>query len=393
MDYLNSFLQTLSNNFGNVFPGILGALVVLIVGLLIAKLLKNLVIRLFKRTKWDERIGTKLNSDFKLDRFVASLLYYLVVIYTLLLVLDMLGLHNVLEPLENLLNKFLSFLPNLIGAGIITFAGYMIAKLVSEATGFISNTIESFGKKAGWNSSLDLTKLVKQIVFIIIFIPIFIVALDTLNMKAISEPATEMLSTLLSAIPSILAAVITLGVVYLIGKYAVTILTQLLQNLGTDQLASKMGLSSIIGTTSLSKLLGNVAFFFILFTGVIAAANKLEMHSVSNILNEVFQISGRVFFGLIILALGNFIATSAASGMEKSSKNAWLSSLTRFAILGIFFAFALHTMGIADSIVNLAFGLTLGAIAVAFALAFGLGGREAAGKQLEIFFERLRNKE
>jgi hypothetical protein len=43
----------------------------------------------------------------------------------------------------------------------------------------------------------------------------------------------------------------------------------------------------------------------------------------------------------------------------------------------------LRAMGIADDIVNLAFGLTLGAIAVAVALSFGLGGREAAGRQME----------
>lgn len=392
MNYLNSFLESLSNNFGSILPGVLGALLVLIIGLLVARLIKGLVIRLFKRTKWDERVSTRMNSEFKLDRFAAGLLYYLVVIYTLLLVLDMLGLNNVLAPLENLLNEFLGFLPNLIGAGIITFAGYMIAKLVSEATGFVSNTIESFGERAGWNSSLDLTKLVKQIVFIIIFIPIFIVALDTLNMKAISEPATEMLRSLLSAIPSILAALVTLGVVYLIGKYVVAILVQLLQNLGTDRLAANMGLDSVIGSMSLSKLLGNIAFFFIVFTGIIAAVNKLEMTAVSNILSEVFQISGRVFFGLIILAVGNFISSTAANAMSNSSKNAWLSSVARFAILGIFLAFALHTMGIADSIVNLAFGLTLGAVAVAFALAFGLGGREAAGKQLEHFFDQIRNK-
>jgi len=47
-------------------------------------------------------------------------------------------------------------------------------------------------------------------------------------------------------------------------------------------------------------------------------------------------------------------------------------------------------MGIADDIVNLAFGLTLGSIAVAFALAFGLGGREAAGKSMEDFLSRFR---
>jgi hypothetical protein len=50
----------------------------------------------------------------------------------------------------------------------------------------------------------------------------------------------------------------------------------------------------------------------------------------------------------------------------------------------------LRAMNIADDIVNLAFGLTLGAVAVAFALSFGLGGREAAGRQMEHWLSRIR---
>jgi hypothetical protein len=49
-------------------------------------------------------------------------------------------------------------------------------------------------------------------------------------------------------------------------------------------------------------------------------------------------------------------------------------------------------MGLADDIVNLAFGLTLGSVAVAAALSFGLGGREAAGRQLEHWFSKLRGQ-
>ena len=112
-----------------------------------------------------------------------------------------------------------------------------------------------------------------------------------------------------------------------------------------------------------------------------------------NILNNIFNITGQVFFGLIILTLGSFIANLASSTLNKTSNSTWLGSVVKFAIIGIFIAFALHTMGIAQSIVNMAFGLTLGALAVAFALAFGLGGREAAGKQLEHMFSKMRNEE
>ena len=52
----------------------------------------------------------------------------------------------------------------------------------------------------------------------------------------------------------------------------------------------------------------------------------------------------------------------------------------------------LRAMGLADDIVNLAFGLTLGAIAVAFALSFGLGGREAAGEHMQHWLSQFRSK-
>src|SRR3546814_3016547 len=57
-----------------------------------------------------------------------------------------------------------------------------------------------------------------------------------------------------------------------------------------------------------------------------------------------------------------------------------MARIARVAILGLVVAMGLRAMGVADDIVNLAFGLVLGAVAVAIALAFGLGGREAAGK-------------
>ena len=59
-------------------------------------------------------------------------------------------------------------------------------------------------------------------------------------------------------------------------------------------------------------------------------------------------------------------------------------------IIGLVLAMGLRSMGIADVIVNLAFGLTLGAAAIAVALSFGLGGREAAGKLMEYWLSKIR---
>jgi len=389
MDF-NNLLDSLSLQFGSVLPGVLGAIIVLILGFFIAGIIRRLVEKLMQKTTIDERLGAKMNTSFRIDKFVAKLVYYLVVIYTLLISLNILGVDSVLVPLQNMVNKFVAFLPNLVGAGVIGFAGYMIATLASQATGFLSAGLESFGQKIGLNTgSISLSKIVKQIVFIFVFIPILIIALDTLEMDAISKPATEMLSSVLNAIPKIITAVFLIGITFIIGKYVVSIITELLRSLGVDSLAAKMGLSQMTGSASLSKVVGNIALTFIMLMGIIAAANKLELGQVEVILTRVFEIAGQVFFGLIILLAGLFISNIAVKAVSKSDGGGFMVPIVRFAILGIFLAFALHTMGIAESIVNLAFGLTLGSIAVAFALSFGLGGREPAGRQMQKFFDKM----
>ena len=67
-----------------------------------------------------------------------------------------------------------------------------------------------------------------------------------------------------------------------------------------------------------------------------------------------------------------------------------LARLAQVAIIGLVIAMGLRAMGIADDIVNLAFAFTFGTVAVALALSFGLGGREAAGKQMEYWLSKLR---
>jgi hypothetical protein len=391
MDKFKNLFDSLSNSFGEGIPKLLAAIAVIILGFIVAGIIKRIVTKLLGRTKIDEKLAAKFNSSFRIDTFVAKLVYYIVVLYALIFALGMMGITEVTDSLQSMLKGFVGFVPNIVGAGIIGFAGYVIATILSEATSFLSERLENFGRKMGISAgSVNLTKILKQVVFIIVFIPILIVALDTLEMKVISEPASEMLGGLLNSVPKIIAAAILLAVFFIIGRYVVGIVTELLRNVGLDKFAGNLGLNSVLGEASLSSIIGNIALFFIMFTGIIAACDKLELEQVEGILTNIFGITGRVFFGLIILMAGLFISNLAEKALSGSKSNGYLVPIVRFAILGIFLAFGLHTMGIAESIVNLAFGLTLGSVAVAFALSFGLGGREAAGEEMKSFFKNIK---
>ncbi len=391
MDNFNNFIKSLSSRIGGALPDVLGALIVFIIGLFVASMVRKIVAKLLRKTNLDERVNQRMSTSYDFEKILSKLAYYLVLLFVVLLVLDLLGINTVLEPLESMLSRFAAPIPNIVGASLIGFAGYILGKIASEAVGFVTNRLETFSERIGWEGPISITKLVKQIVFLLVFIPLIIIALDTLNMHAVTKPATEMLSSLMAAIPKILYAIALLAVFYFVGRYIVSVVVTLLKNMGTDKLADHMEIDAVMGSSSISDIIGKIMFFFLMFMGVISAADKLELNELSNILNNLMTISGKIIFGLIIMLFGNFISVQA-SKLVTGEEKGYLRNIARYAILIIFMAMALHTMGIAPSIVNLAFGLTLGAVAIAAALAFGLGGREAAGKHLDYILRKWRNE-
>lgn len=389
---LQPYFENFLGSVGGFLPGVLGSLLILIVGWIVASVVSSLFGRLVTKTGIQERAKLDVNS-INLARTVKKLTYYLMMTIVLLVVLETLGVKDVLDPLKAMLNKFLAFIPNIVAAGVIGFAGYVIASIVSELVGVASAALEGVSEKMGFGD-FDFTNLVKQLAFLIVFIPILVAAIDALNIEAISGPAKMMLGELMGAIPNIIAAVLIMGIFYIGGKYVSQILGQLLNNLGVDDIPNKLKMNSLMGKQTLSHVVATLVFFFIVFTGLITAVEKLEFVKLSSILRDIFTIVGQITFGLFILAIGNFIATIAYDTLIRSnSDNSFIATLARFAILGLFLAISLRTMGIANDIVNLAFGLTLGSVAVAFALAFGLGGREAAGKQMEYFLSKFRKED
>jgi hypothetical protein len=291
----------------------------------------------------------------------------------------------------NMFNNFLAIFPNIIAALLIAFAGYVISKILASTVEVLSKGLDNLSPKMGLSKDMSLSRVLSQIVFIIVLIPVLISALDALKIEAISVPATEMLGALLIAIPKILAAGLILAIAYIVGRFITATVTELLQNLGADALPEKIALQSFLGEkTSFSKLCGNIVFFFIMLSALVSAVEQLAMPQLSEIFRDVLSFSGQVLIGLIILIVGNFVAGIAYRAISKSPDSQGIAMIVRIAIVGLAIAMGLQAMGIADDIVNLAFGLVLGSVAVTVALSFGLGGREAAGKQMEYWLAKLR---
>jgi len=187
-----------------------------------------------------------------------------------------------------------------------------------------------------------------------------------------------MINELMAAVPNIVGAGIILLVTYFVAKFVVYMLTGLLDGMGVNELPAKLGVDSLFSESfTANKLVGSAIMFFSMLTATTAAINTLGISVISDIFAKVLEFGGGILVGGVILVIGNFLSSLAHQKLVNSG-NAGLANIARIAILGLVLAMGLRSMGLADNIVNMAFGFTIGAVAVATALAFGLGGRDAA---------------
>ena len=207
-------------------------------------------------------------------------------------------------------------------------------------------------------------------------IVVAIAALQILGIASISDPAEQMLTKIFDAIPHVIAAALILGFGVMIARFAGDILQQILEGLGTDRaLASVDVLPEGRRATPIIATIVQIAI--VLFFAVMAA-QLLGFPQITEFLTEVLALGGRVLFGGAIIAVGFFIANLLAKMVSGTG-----STIVRYATLVLFVAMGLSYMGIADSIIELAFGALVVGGAAAAALAFGLGGRDAAARRLE----------
>jgi hypothetical protein len=355
---------------------------------------------------------------------LGNALYWFVFLFFLPAILGVLDLQGPLAPVQNLLNEILSALPNIFKAGIIGVVGWFVAKIVRE---LVTNLLAAAGTerlaaKIGLNKTApgqSLSGLLGTIVYLMILIPTAVAALDALQIPAISGPATAMLQQVLNTIPQILTAAGILAVAYFVSQFIGELVTNLLSGLGFDNIFQMLGLHTLHNSTTAtpvnplapptatrsaitpvikkqtpSEVAGLVAQIGVMLVAAVAATGVLGIPALTQLVNGLLAIAGQVLSGVVVFAIGLYLANLAQKVVASSGthQSQVLGQIARLAIITFVGAMALQQMGIAASIVNLAFGLLLGAIAVAMAISFGLGGRDVASEQLRDWMSGFRDK-
>jgi hypothetical protein len=423
---LNTFLEQITG----FIPSLFSALILLALAWAIATVVKLVVSRSLRALGIDERLNQQVSdtpgeSQISLSETLANVLYWFIFLLFLPLILDALGLREALAPVSNLVNQILAALPKILKAVIIGAAGWLLAQVVRRiVTNLLAATgTDQLGARFGLTRTAggqSLSWIIGTIVYVLVLIPTTIAALNALEIDAISVPAVAMLNEILLAIPDIFTAAIILVLFYVIGRFVADLVTSILTSVGFNNVFSWMGIQSPTtlptvpppppadnpyatesptvvqqpSTRTPSEIVGIVVLVGIMLFAAVTASDVLGLTALTGIIFQIIEIAGRVLIGIIVFAIGLYLANLTFNLIVSSgsAQSRFLAQAARIAILAFVGAMALQQMGLAPNIVNLAFGLLFGAIAIAVALAFGLGGRDIANEQIREWLNDFKRK-
>lgn len=370
------------NQFVDSLPTLVGAILLLILAFVVAYIVKGLITKVLSSDSIKPKLD-KFNGEGKMSLIdmIAKAAFLLVFILFLPPVLNKLNISGVSEPITGFVTKIINYIPLLLAAGILLYIGFFVANIVRE---ILSSLLERFGANKLQNKyapvkeeNAKLSNVLASIVYVLILVPVVIAALDILNLQAIAQPASEMFNSIISYIPKVFVSGLLIYVGIFLANIIVSLLEGILVGTKVDELPKELNIKT---NFNLSHVIAQVVKYVIIIFFTLEALKVLDLPVLTSIGVAVVTYIPYVISALLIL-LGAVILANWAEKILNTNKA--LSVLLKGLIYGIAVVMMLSQLGIASNIVEYGFIIVLAGASLAFALAFGLGGRDFANKKLK----------
>lgn len=336
--------------------------------------------------KWginEGKVGTSMS-------FVGKLVYLVVFLLFVPSAFSAIGMTSISSPITGLASTFIAYLPKIIAAVITVYVGLFIAQILGNIVAVLlkKTKIDSLIKSTNEeNKRVLLSDLIVKILMGIIILITVVQAIIYLEIDAVSGPALAIVNAIFKSIPDIILAVVVLALGIFVTELACGLIYNLLLAVNLDKMVKKV-LPQI--KASATKVTVNVIKTILIFFFAAQAIEALNLSILTVIVTSLIGYLPMVIKAFVVLAVAFVGATLLESFIIKSNPNAAkLAKIVKAAIYTVAGFMILSQLGIAAEIVNKAFVITLAAIAVSFALAFGLGGRDFAKKTLDKVDEKI----
>ncbi len=376
--------------------GLVQFIVFLALAFLAAGLSSWLVVKLLKLIKLDSKLDKWGVNEGQLGTsmsFVGKLVYLIVFLLFLPSALSALGINSVSGPIEGFVSSFIGYLPNIIAAIILVYVGVLVAQILGQIVAVllkktkIDNLIKRVDEEER-KTVLISDVLVKVLMGVIILVTI-VQALLVLDIEAVSAPALSIVNSIFGAIPSIILAIVVVTVGVFVASLACGLLYNVLIATNFDNAVKKVVPQFKASATKTTvNLVRTIIIIFVAAQGIEALNLPILTMIVSALLSYLPLVVKAALILVVAFVGANMLEAVIVKANEKAAHLAKIVKVAIFTLAGFMI---LSQLNIASKIVNTAFVVILAAIAVAFAIAFGLGGKDFAKKTLDRVDEKIDN--
>jgi len=388
MQELQDRLQASWEAFG---PQVVGAIIIMAVAYILALVVRAVLGAAIDRIPFVANANRKKAAEKSIGGSIGSAGFWIVILIGLVMALERLGMKSVSDSIRVTIDQIFAYLPQIIGATITFFVFVIVARVARQA---VTATLEvahadELPKKIGLAAGpVAITSMLGAIVFALIIIPGGVAALEVLDIAAITVPAIAMLNSVMSAIPDIAVAAIIIGIFALIAKFVTDLGKKILPNTGIDGAVAKLGLleEADSGITA-STIVAQIAGLIILLLGLIQGMKTLGFEPLTEALDIVLSIGSSILFGSVIILAGVLVSGVVAKAMTATGGAAsdLVAKIARYIIVVLSVILGVSRMGLDPSgsfITDAALIILIGT-ALAGGIAFGLGGKDWAARQLD----------
>ena len=330
-------LDAISTGFGaglgEFLPKLLGAIAILVIGLIIAYVVALAIKSLLHKTNIDDRIAASITgrpaSDVPAAKWVSDIIFWLIAIITVAAALDALDLNAVSAPINDTLGTVLEYIPRLFSAALLIAVAWAIATLVKtivvrglERFNLDDRLAENTGVDPRENS-VQVHETLGNALYWFVFLLFLPLILNALELNGLLAPVNGLIDQFLAAIPQILTALLVFGGGWLLAKVVRGIVTNLLAATGVDNIGHRLGLarSNAGAGLSLSGLAGTLVYALILLTAGISALQELNIEAISvpavSMLQQILDFIPLLLAAGVVLAvfyfIGNFVKELVSS--------------------------------------------------------------------------------
>ncbi len=394
MDHLWNFINSLVDMVGDVVWAIILLVIALIAASLVKKLVKKLA-KLVKAEKWLNKVGVEGKSVEGALTFVENLAYFATFLLFLPGVLDRLGMQSVSSPITSMMHSFLGFIPDVIAAGLVLAIGFFVAGILRQLLIPVLKVlkVDELQKRAGITPTQGtaFSVILANIVYGLLILIVITSALDVLGVDAISNPANQVVAKIFGIIPNVIAAILIVAIGIFIAQLVGKLLEALLASVGADTWIEKIT-KNAENKIVLSKILSAIVKYVLIIIFVVQGIDVLGLTALNIVGTGIIAYLPSLIATVLIFGIGIFAGKVAGDAIVSHFPEAKVGAIVAKVAIYILTGFlCMNQLGVASKIVGTAFTVIITSAGVAFAIAFGVGGRQFAANMLEKLEKKLGN--